>query len=312
MMKCSLNTDPWIGASVWCKLKSSSLRSDGAGASGAVVLSDWLPGEVINYEVICNNSTSIQWRFIIQKLVDSFHTNSPMIVEVLTVSIDKKITSEFVHVKRRDSTTADLAACSDLTMLNYMNEPEILRCLHDRFMSKPQEIYTSIGPILIAINPFKHTDLYSSELMNSYFDLTPHQLQLMKPHIFQIAARSYLQMINDRYNIQSRENQSLLVSGESGAGKTESMKHVLRYLALYSSRICDSLGVECSGIDFSNLIMAVNPIAESFGNAKTIRNNNSSRFGKLIELFYSADGYIDGASITTYLLETIRLTRQVK
>jgi myosin-5 len=95
-------------------------------------------------------------------------------------------------------------------------------------------------------------------------------------------------------------------------GKTESIKQVLHYLAAVSSKVCDDLGVECSGGNFEDLITAANPITESFGNAKTSRNNNSSRFGKFIELSYTVDGYIDGALIRTYLLETVRVTSQMK
>jgi len=102
------------------------------------------------------------------------------------------------------------------------------------------------------------------------------------------------------------------VNGESGAGKTESTKHVLHYLAVVSSAVSESLRYESLSDDIEKQVVASNPIMESFGNSKTLRNNNSSRFGKFIELMYSAEGFIEGATIRTYLLETVRIVHQTQ
>jgi len=117
-------------------------------------------------------------------------------------------------------------------------------------------------------------------------------------------------MFIDKDDNLIRENQSILASGESGAGKTETMKHILHYLAVISATISTQLLSAGESTDIESQLIASNPIMESFGNAQTSKNSNSSRFGKYTELKYSRDGYIEGAEIKTYLLEIVRVPRQ--
>ena len=186
----------------------------------------------------------------------------------------------------------------------------MIKCLKDRYDSKV--IYTSIGPILMAMNPCKKLPYYTYEILTKYYNAGNSLLEEepLEPHVFQISDRAYRRMFVDKFDPDKRENQSILLNGESGAGKTESTKHVLHYLAVVSSNVASTLGVSSQNCDIENQVVASNPITESFGNAKTIRNNNSSRFGKFIELLYTADGYIEGATIRTYLLETARVVHQ--
>lgn len=230
--------------------------------------------------------------------------------------------SDFALVKRRDaSPSSALAGVADMTRLSFLNEPEMLHCLECRFLppggqAQEQEprIYTNIGHILMAVNPFKPLPgLYSNDLLWRYVRAGPRQLQQeLGPHVFQVGRRAYDRMLWNKFNPTERENQSVLVNGESGAGKTESIKQVLHYLAETSEEVAAALGVQCGSGRFETLLLASNPITESFGNAKTSRNNNSSRFGKFIELQYTAEGYIAGANIRTYLLETMRVVSQLK
>lgn len=234
------------------------------------------------------------------------------VVQITTLPLDKHCL-EFVHVKKRDENQQLMKDITDMTSLSFLNEPEMIECLRLRY--DHQIIYTSIGPILIAVNPFEQLDhtLYSTETIKKYANSDPSTSRQYGPHVFQVSSTAYKKMFIDKYDANKRENQAILVNGESGAGKTESTKQVLRYLAVTSSELAKELGVddETDG-DIEALINAVNPITESFGNAKTLRNNNSSRFGKFIELCYSGSGYIIGAHIQTYLLETIRVISQIK
>jgi myosin V len=167
---------------------------------------------------------------------------------------------------------------------------------------------------LVAVNPFERLEnLYGPVVFDQYLGKSVAAARQLGPHVYQLSEAAYQKMFIDKFNPDKRENQSILVNGESGAGKTESTKQVLRYLTNVSTVLAQSLrdkGVEIPDDNFESMIIAANPITESFGNAKTSRNNNSSRFGKFIELNYSVDGYIESASITTYLLETVRLVRQ--
>lgn len=231
------------------------------------------------------------------------------VVEITTVSNDK-YNLEYEWVKRCDKDLVHSAAqTKDLTSLSYLNEPEILESLYTRFFNK--QIYTCTGPILIAMNPFELFPIYSPGTMEEYRRAGSAGIQqTMPPHAFQIADVAYHKMFVEKFDSDTRENQVILVNGESGAGKTESTKHILRYLSTLSHHVSTSLQFESVSNDIENQIVDSNPIMESFGNAKTLRNNNSSRFGKFIELMYAEEGFIEGAVIRTYLLETVRIVRQ--
>jgi len=279
--------DTWDDATVWITSSSSSSIQDVW--KKAVVVSKVPPDE------------GEEWEFKVRE-IDSGNT-----VSIRTPSLGKQ-GLEYVLVKRRDEGLKG-SEVHDMTSLLYLNAPELLECVKQRYMEK--SIYTSIGPILLAVNPFERLPLYSSEILNKY-NVDDNSLgQKAQPHVFEVANRAYSKMFVDKFRPDERENQSILVNGESGAGKTESTKHVLHFLAVVSSKVASQciLGDE-SNQDIENQILASNPILESFGNAKTLRNNNSSRFGKFIELLYTSDGYIEGAVMRTYLLETMRVVGQ--
>ncbi|KAJ3349531.1 Myosin type-2 heavy chain 1 [Entophlyctis luteolus] len=201
---------------------------------------------------------------------------------------------------------------NDLSLLSYLHEPAVFWGIKNRFMSG--DIYTYSGMVLIAMNPFQHVDLYSVDIMRDYVGKKRDDLV---PHIYGIAEECYKAMLNG-------QNQSVIVSGESGAGKTQSTKYIMQYLAVVDTLSKqnsvealmrpESFGKNIQRSETEEAVLASNPILESFGNAKTTRNDNSSRFGKFVELFfsspYSSNVRITGAKIRTYLLERSRLIFQ--
>lgn len=179
----------------------------------------------------------------------------------------------------------------DMTKLAYLHEPDVLQNLRSRY--DMNEIYTFTGNILIAVNPFQRlTHLYSNHMMEQYKGMALGELS---PHPFAIADAAYRQMINEGIS------QSILVSGESGAGKTESTKMLMSYFAHVGGRAA------AEGRTVEQQVLESNPVLEAFGNAKTVRNNNSSRFGKFVEIQFNDSGRISGAAIRTYLLERSRV-----
>lgn len=172
-----------------------------------------------------------------------------------------------------------LEATDDLTNLSYLNEPAVLHAILNRYSQ--HLIYTYSGIVLIAVNPFFALNLYSSEIIQAYSGKRRGELE---PHLFAIAEDAYRCMIRDE------KDQTIVVSGESGAGKTVSAKYIMRYFATVEdpdrpgSRK-QTAGKEVGGMsETERQILATNPIMEAFGNAKTTRNDNSSRFGKYIEV----------------------------
>ncbi|KAJ9564948.1 hypothetical protein OSB04_000914 [Centaurea solstitialis] len=186
---------------------------------------------------------------------------------------------------------APLGGVDDMTKLSYLHEPGVLQNLATRYQLN--EIYTYTGNILIAVNPFKKLDhLYGVSMMERYKGAALGDLD---PHVFAIADSAFRAMVNEG------KSNSILVSGESGAGKTETTKMLMRYLAYLGGR----KGSE--GRTVEQQILESNPVLEAFGNAKTVRNNNSSRFGKFVEIQFDNVGRISGAAIRTYLLERSRV-----
>ncbi|KAJ3068891.1 Myosin type-2 heavy chain 1 [Podochytrium sp. JEL0797] len=201
---------------------------------------------------------------------------------------------------------------NDLSLLSYLHEPAVFFGIRNRFDA--EEIYTYSGMVLIAMNPFANVNMYSSEVMREYIGTKRDELN---PHIYGIAEECYRAMLEGK-------NQSVIVSGESGAGKTQSTKYIMQYLAVVDSLSkidsvealmrpeAVSAGIKRS--ETEEAVLASNPILESFGNAKTTRNDNSSRFGKFVELFFSDPNSgsvrITGAKVRTYLLERSRLIFQ--
>uniref|UniRef100_A0A4W6EYB9 Myosin-9 n=1 Tax=Lates calcarifer TaxID=8187 RepID=A0A4W6EYB9_LATCA len=199
----------------------------------------------------------------------------------------------------------------DMAELTCLNEASVLHNLKERYYSGL--IYTYSGLFCVVINPYKNLPIYSEEIVDMYKGKKRHE---MPPHIYAITDTSYRSMMQDR------EDQSILCTGESGAGKTENTKKVIQYLAHVASShktkkdqviyfgLCFSLHLHQGELE--KQLLQANPILEAFGNAKTVKNDNSSRFGKFIRINFDVNGYIVGANIETYLLEKSRAIRQAK
>lgn len=193
-----------------------------------------------------------------------------------------------------------LETSEDLTGLSYLNEPAVLEAIRARYAQL--SIYTFSGIVLIATNPFDRVDnLYTSEVIDMY--ARRRERSELLPHLFSIAGDAYSHMKD------FKQNQTIVVSGESGAGKTVSAKYIMRYFASAEDPQYPRKALP-GGTDLSDVereILATNPIMEAFGNAKTTRNDNSSRFGKYLEIQFSDMMQITGARIRTYLLERSRI-----
>uniref|UniRef100_A0A672LS11 Unconventional myosin-Vb n=1 Tax=Sinocyclocheilus grahami TaxID=75366 RepID=A0A672LS11_SINGR len=183
---------------------------------------------------------------------------------------------------------------NDLTALSYLHEPAVLHNLKVRFLES-NHIYTYCGIVLVAINPYEQLQIYGEEVINAY---TGQNMGDMDPHIFAVAEEAYKQMARDE------KNQSIIVSGESGAGKTVSAKYAMRFFA--------TVGGSANDTNVEEKVLASSPIMEAIGNAKTTRNDNSSRFGKYIQIGFDRRYYIIGANMRTYLLEKSRVVFQAE
>ncbi|TFK26368.1 myosin 5 [Coprinopsis marcescibilis] len=196
-----------------------------------------------------------------------------------------------------------LETADDLATLSHLNEPSVLHTIRNRYAQ--HSIYTYSGIVLIAVNPFQRVTLYGPEIIQAYSGRRRGELE---PHLFAIAEDAYTAMRKDGMG------QTIIVSGESGAGKTESAKFIMRYLASVNPETGNSKTKAKFSLDDSSeierQILATNPILESFGNAKTTRNDNSSRFGKYIQILFDGKQEIVGARIRTYLLERSRIVFQ--
>ncbi|XP_067293101.1 unconventional myosin-IXAb isoform X4 [Pseudorasbora parva] len=180
---------------------------------------------------------------------------------------------------------------ADLCALPDLNERTLLENLRGRF--RQEKIYTYVGGILIVVNPFKFLPIYNPKYVKMYDN---HQLGKLEPHIYAVADAAYHAML------QRRKNQCIVISGESGSGKTQSTNFLIHHLTALSQKGFAS-GVE-------QIILGAGPVLEAFGNAKTAHNNNSSRFGKFIQVNYQESGTVRGAYVEKYLLEKSRLVYQ--
>eukprot|EP00915_Cephaloidophora_sp_WS-2016_P005461 GHVH01007264.1.p1 GENE.GHVH01007264.1~~GHVH01007264.1.p1 ORF type:complete len:1519 (+),score=224.86 GHVH01007264.1:273-4829(+) len=214
-----------------------------------------------------------------------------------------------VHIRNADLYSAEgLQGLDDLTQLTHLHEPAVLHSLNLRF--DVDTIYTYTGPILIAVNPFKTIPSLYDESKLKFFLSNPQPRSGNRvPHVFSSAELAYRGMVENKCK------QTILISGESGAGKTESTKFVMRLLALAGSPDWDNRS------QIENQVLQSNPLLEAFGNAKTLRNDNSSRFGKFIDMQFNVgfdkahnkeSGRLVGARIETYLLETVRCCHQLE
>ncbi|XP_040002288.1 myosin-9-like isoform X3 [Xiphias gladius] len=192
----------------------------------------------------------------------------------------------------------------DMAELTCLNEASVLHNLKERYYSGL--IYTYSGLFCVVVNPYKYLPIYTEDIVNMYKGKKRHE---MPPHIYAITDNAYRSMMQDR------EDQSILCTGESGAGKTENTKKVIQYLAHVASSFKskkDQGSAVLSHGELEKQLLQANPILEAFGNAKTVKNDNSSRFGKFIRINFDVNGYIVGANIETYLLEKSRAIRQAK
>ncbi|CAH8320959.1 unnamed protein product [Eruca vesicaria subsp. sativa] len=205
----------------------------------------------------------------------------------------KQVLVSSEKVFRKDPDEEEHNGVDDMTKLTYLHEAGVLYNLQRRYALN--DIYTYTGSILIAVNPFKKLPhLYNGYMMEQYKGAPFGELS---PHVFAVSEVAYRAMIEDG------RSQSILVSGESGAGKTETTKLIMQYLTYVGGRAAeDNRSVE-------QQVLESNPLLEAFGNAKTVRNDNSSRFGKFVEIQFDANGRISGAAIRTYLLERSRVVR---
>uniref|UniRef100_A0A3P9CT22 Myosin heavy chain, fast skeletal muscle n=1 Tax=Maylandia zebra TaxID=106582 RepID=A0A3P9CT22_9CICH len=190
----------------------------------------------------------------------------------------------------------------DMAMMTHLNEPAVLFNLKERFAS--WMIYTYSGLFCVVVNPYKWLPVYDAQVVVAYRGKKRIEAP---PHIFSISDNAYQFMLTDR------ENQSILITGESGAGKTVNTKRVIQYFAIIAmtgSKKAEPTPGKMQG-SLEDQIIAANPLLEAYGNAKTVRNDNSSRFGKFIRIHFATTGKLASADIETYLLEKSRVTFQL-
>ena len=284
---------------------------------------EWFPGEVLKkYPYI---GTSFQYDV---KVRGRSH-------EIITFTSDTDGSVPTLMMRNDEDESAE-----DLIKLTHLHEPAILHALVERF--DRSLIYTYTGPILIAVNPFQYLDLYTDDILEAYYEGGIVRAQgfeslPMEPHVYAIAANAYQDMVQrlergrgprgtsekivprstalrDKQapsQMPTSSSQSILISGESGSGKTVSTKHCLEYLTTVGEAARDrSTGLKAAAMNRdidSNKVVQSNPILEAFGNAKTVRNDNSSRFGKLVQMYFGRKSELLGGNISAYLLEKVRL-----
>ena len=179
--------------------------------------------------------------------------------------------------------------------LTFLNDASVFHNLKVRYVAKL--IYTYSGLFCVVVNPYKRYPIYTPTVVKIYLGKRRNEVP---PHLWAISETAYRNML------QNAKDQSMLITGESGAGKTENTKKVIAYLAMVA---CSSKKVE-KKVSLEDQIVATNPILESYGNAKTSRNDNSSRFGKFIRIHFNGAGKLAGCDIQSYLLEKSRITQQ--
>ncbi|CAF0731333.1 unnamed protein product [Adineta steineri] len=187
----------------------------------------------------------------------------------------------------------------DMADLTYLNDGSVLANLRDRYAR--WLIYTYSGLFCVVINPYKRLPIYTMKVVMMY---RGRKRTEVAPHLYAIADNAYSNMLRDR------ENQSMLITGESGAGKTENTKKVIQYFALVAAATVKKEDDGKKTMTLEDQIVSANPVLEAYGNAKTTRNNNSSRFGKFIRIHFGPTGKIAGADIEVYLLEKSRVIFQ--
>merc|ERR1711981_406614 len=188
--------------------------------------------------------------------------------------------------------------CEDMANLTFLNDGSVFWNLKIRYQAKL--IYTYSGLFCVVVNPYKRYPMYTPTVVKMYLGKRKNEVP---PHLWAITETAYRNMLT---NVK---NQSMLITGESGAGKTENTKKVIAYLAQVAASPKKG-GKDAKKVSLEDQIVATNPILESYGNAKTSRNDNSSRFGKFIRIHFNGAGKLAGCDIECYLLEKSRITQQ--
>lgn len=217
--------------------------------------------------------------------------------DVLKIQCDNGSQRDVAAVSVDKVNPAKFDKADDMAELTHLNEASVVYNLQQRYQA--DLIYTYSGLFLVTVNPYTPLPIYGRDYVNMYKGRSREDT---KPHIFAMADEAFRNLVDEG------TNQSILVTGESGAGKTENTKKVIQFLA--SVATSDTPRAKTTGRQLSNLseqILRANPILEAFGNAQTVRNNNSSRFGKFIRIEFSRTGQIAGAYIDWYLLEKSRV-----
>ncbi|XP_071578981.1 myosin heavy chain, muscle-like isoform X7 [Temnothorax nylanderi] len=221
--------------------------------------------------------------------------------DVVSVGLPGGETKDFKKDLLQQVNPPKYEKAEDMSNLTYLNDASVLHNLKQRYYA--QLIYTYSGLFCVAINPYKRFPVYTHRCAKLYRGKRRSEVP---PHIFAISDGAYVNMLTNS------ENQSMLITGESGAGKTENTKKVIAYFATVGAstkKEKDDTGSKKKG-SLEDQVVQTNPVLEAFGNAKTVRNDNSSRFGKFIRIHFGPSGKLAGADIETYLLEKARVISQ--
>ncbi|GAB1861350.1 Myosin heavy chain, muscle [Camponotus japonicus] len=220
--------------------------------------------------------------------------------DIVSVSLPGGETKQFRKDQLSQVNPPKFEKSEDMADLTYLNEASVLHNLKQRYYAKL--IYTYSGLFCVAINPYKRFPVYTHRCAKLYRGKRRNEVP---PHIFAISDGAYVNMLTNS------ENQSMLITGESGAGKTENTKKVIAYFATVGAstkKEKEEPGKKKGSLE--DQVVQTNPVLEAFGNAKTVRNDNSSRFGKFIRIHFGPSGKLAGADIETYLLEKARVISQ--
>ncbi|XP_015512941.2 myosin heavy chain, muscle isoform X12 [Neodiprion pinetum] len=219
--------------------------------------------------------------------------------DVVSVSLPGGETKQFRKEQVAQVNPPKFEKSEDMADLTFLNEASVLHNLKQRYYNKM--IYTYSGLFCVAINPYKRYPVYTQRCAKLYRGKRRSEVP---PHIFAISDGAYVNMLTNS------ENQSMLITGESGAGKTENTKKVIAYFATVGASTKKEDNPNQKKGSLEDQVVQTNPVLEAFGNAKTVRNDNSSRFGKFIRIHFGPSGKLAGADIETYLLEKARVISQ--
>ncbi|XP_032307539.1 myosin heavy chain, muscle isoform X27 [Drosophila ananassae] len=218
--------------------------------------------------------------------------------DIVSVGLPGGETRDFKKDQLQQVNPPKYEKAEDMSNLTYLNDASVLHNLRQRYYNKL--IYTYSGLFCVAINPYKRYPVYTNRCAKMYRGKRRNEVP---PHIFAISDGAYVDMLTNHVN------QSMLITGESGAGKTENTKKVIAYFATVGASTKKDESQKNKG-SLEDQVVQTNPVLEAFGNAKTVRNDNSSRFGKFIRIHFGPTGKLAGADIETYLLEKARVISQ--